>query len=106
MELPKIIIHHKNSLDSLCEKYGIDKLYLFGSLSTEGFNEESDMDLLVELSEKDPVKKGLALMGFWDDTEKLFKRKVDLLTQTKIKNPYLNKSIEATKQLVYERKEF
>lgn len=103
MELPKIIKENQNNLVILCEQHNVNKLYLFGSATTSKFNEESDIDLIVDIAEKDPVEKGLLLLNFWDKAEILLKRKVDLLTEKKIDNPYFYKSIEATKQLIYER---
>ena len=44
-------------------------------------------------------------MSFWDSMELFFGRKVDLLTDSSIKNPILRKSIDRTKVLVYERRE-
>lgn len=42
------------------------------------------------------------LLSFWDSLEILFDRKVDLLTEDSINNPYLKKSIESTKKLIYD----
>ncbi|HLV23374.1 MAG TPA: nucleotidyltransferase domain-containing protein [Moheibacter sp.] len=104
MNLPKVITDNQNNLIILCQQHNVRKLYLFGSAVTSNFNDESDIDLIVDIAEKDPVEKGLLLLNFWDETENLLKRKVDLLSDKKIDNPYFNKSIEATKQLIYERK--
>lgn len=104
MELPIEIKNRKNRLVELCEKYKVDKLFVFGSAATGNFNgETSDIDLIVELEEQNPVEKGEKLMSLWTDLESLFSRKVDLLTSKKIKNPYLQKQIESTKQLIYDR---
>jgi predicted nucleotidyltransferase len=78
-------------------------LYVFGSLSTDNFDEKkSDIDLIVELDERDPIKKGEKLIILWDKFEELFGRKVDLLSRAQVRNPYLQKGIDATKQLIYE----
>jgi len=103
MGLPKIITENINNLNALCKQHNVNKLYLFGSAATSKFNEESDIDLIVDIAENDPVEKGLLLLNFWDKAENLFKRKVDLLTEKKFNNPYFYKSIEATKRLIYER---
>ncbi len=61
-------------------------------------------DLQVELLPiEDPVAKGLTLLEFWDELENLFERKVDLLTDQPIKNPFFRKALEETKILVYDR---
>ena len=38
----------------------------------------------------------------WDTFEVFFHRKVDLLTDSSIRNPYLRKSIDSTKILIYD----
>ncbi|TRW25700.1 DNA polymerase subunit beta [Flavobacterium zepuense] len=105
MALPIEIESKKNKLTELCEKYRVIRLFVFGSLSDGSFNsEKSDVDLLAELEEENPVKKGENIMMLWADLEKLFSRKVDLLTSAKMRNPYLQKQIDSTKQLIYDRK--
>jgi len=57
---------------------------------------------LVEIDDTDPMERGEKLISLWDTFENLFKRKVDLLTETSIHNPYLRKSIDSTKILIYD----
>jgi len=47
--------------------------------------------------------RGDALLSLWDKLEAFFKRKVDLLTEDSIRNPYLESSINQTKKLIYDR---
>jgi len=104
MELPLPIAEHNEALINLCENYGVNKLYVFGSVARNEFNpKSSDIDLLVELKPMPPIERGEKLMNLWDAFEDLFSRKVDLLTDQPIRNPYLRQSVEATKQLIYER---
>ena len=81
----------------------VKNLYAFGSSVTDAFNEKtSDIDLLVEIEDDDPVERGEKLMSLWDKMEEFFNRKVDLLTETSIRNPVLRKRIEATKVKIYD----
>ena len=87
----------------LCRSHQVKYVYAFGSSVTDKFREQtSDIDLLVEIDEPDPVNRGEKLMSLWDKLETFFNRKVDLLTESSIKNPFLRKSIDATKVLVYD----
>jgi len=71
---------------------------------TERFNPTtSDIDLVVKVDIADPADRGDALLSLWDKLEVLFKRKVDLLTDDSIKNPYLRANIDRTKKLIYDR---
>ena len=89
---------------NLCKNHHVRYLYAFGSSVTDDkFNQEtSDIDLLVEVDTTDPLERGENLLSLWDSFEHFFNRKVDLLTDSSIKNPYLRKSIDATKVLIYD----
>ncbi|NOX86255.1 MAG: DNA polymerase subunit beta [Chlorobi bacterium] len=105
MLFDELISKKKDDLMALLYKHHVDSMYAFGSVVTEKFDpERSDIDLIVEIEEDDPVEKGEHLLSLWDELEKFFNRKVDLLTQSSIKNPYLRKSIEATKIKIYDRR--
>lgn len=89
--------------NSLCQKHSVKYLYAFGSSTNDNFNpDKSDIDLLVEIDDPDPIERGEKLISLWDTFEDFFHRKVDLLTDSSIHNPYLRKSIDATKILIYD----
>ena len=89
---------------ALCQKHNVKLLYAFGSSVSDQFDEtSSDIDLLVEIDEDDPLKRGSKLFSLWDLLEEFFQRKVDLLTDSSIKNPILRKNIDKTKILIYDR---
>ncbi|WP_373512946.1 nucleotidyltransferase family protein [Persicitalea sp.] len=105
IELPLPFVQHHEAMIVLCEKFGVDKLYVFGSVAKNQFNSKSsDIDLLVEMEPMPPIERGENLMSLWDAFEYLFARKVDLLTDQPIRNPYLRQNIEETKRLIYDRK--
>ncbi|MFC2098886.1 nucleotidyltransferase family protein [Bacteroidota bacterium] len=98
-----IIENNLNQLNEICKTFDVKRLYVFGSLSTDKFEEDSsDIDLIVEFDQIDPIKKGEMLLSIWDRFEELFGKRVDLLSRTQVRNPYLQKGIDATKQLIYE----
>jgi hypothetical protein len=103
MKIQEEILKRSEIFLALCKQNQIRKLYAFGSSTNLKFNnEQSDIDLVVELNELDPVEKGEKLMNLWDQFEDFFQRKVDLLTESSIINPYLKKSIDSTKILIYD----
>jgi len=88
---------------SLCQAHKVKYLYAFGSSTNDSFDpERSDIDLLVEMKDLDPIDKGEKLISLWDTFEDFFHRKVDLLTESSIHNPYLRKNIDTTKILIYD----
>ena len=87
----------------LCKSHKVKYLYAFGSSTTDKFDpKSSDIDLLVEIDSKDPVDRGEKLLSLWDLFENFFNRKVDLLTESSLRNPFLKKSIDSTKVLIYD----
>ena len=97
------ILKRLNDFNSLCQEHQVKYLYAFGSSVTDRFDyDKSDIDLLVEIDNNDPIERGEKLISLWDTFELFFNRKVDLLTDPSIRNPFLRKSIDATKILIYD----
>lgn len=106
MNLKDSIQGKPNEFITLCKNHDVKELYVFGSSVSGKFKEDSsDIDLLIELSTQDPVERGENLLNIWDKLEAFFNRKVDLLTNSSIKNPILKKSIDSSKILIYDGKE-
>ncbi len=76
------------------------KAYLFGSFSREEADDNSDVDILVELDYSVPV--GLEFVKMQLELQELLERKVDLLT-VKSLSKYLTPIIDEEKILIYER---
>lgn len=94
----------RKDFEALCQSHKVKYLYAFGSSVTDRFDpEKSDIDLLVEIDDNNPLERGEKLISLWDLLESFFHRKVDLLTESSVKNPYLRKSIDSTKVLIYDR---
>ena len=105
MNLMTLIKEKHTEFVELCRSHKVDKVYAFGSSITNHFDPiTSDIDIVVTIDIKDPADRGDALLSFWDKLEELFKRKVDLLTEDSIRNPYLKANIDRTKKLIYDRK--
>jgi len=106
MNLKESIQKKLSEFLSLCKSHNVKTIYAFGSSINTDFNDEtSDFDLLIEIDSDDPIVRGENLMSIWDKFEELFQRKVDLLTNSSIRNPILKQSIDATKILIYDGKE-
>lgn len=92
-------------LKEILSKSGASKAFLFGSVVNGKFHTtKSDLDILVQLEETDPLKKGETLLRLWDDLESSLNRKIDLLTPESIKNPIFKSEVNRTKVLCYDRK--
>jgi predicted nucleotidyltransferase len=105
MKISQEIQSRINDFLNLCKVHKVKKLYAFGSSITDHYDEQaSDIDLLVEIDDNDPLERGEKLISFWDGLEAFFQRKVDLLTNSSIKNPILRNNINRTKVLIYDGK--
>jgi predicted nucleotidyltransferase len=106
MNLKESIKYKMSEFLTICITHNVKNLYAFGSSITDQFDENtSDIDFLIEIDNDDPIERGENLINIWDKFEYFFQRKVDLLTNTSIKNPILKKNIESTKILIYDGKE-
>ena len=86
---------------ALCKRHKVKKLFAFGSVLTNRFNEQSDIDLVVDF---DKTNVDDYFSNFFDlkyALESLFEREVDLLEEQSIHNPYLKENIDTTKMLIY-----
>lgn len=87
----------------LFKKHKIKNAYLFGSAVSEKFNEKSDIDILVNfLDYSNPLEVGQSIWDLEDELEALTHRKIDLLTERSLKNPYFILEINNSKTLIYE----
>jgi len=106
MDLRESINNKLDEFLALCGKHNVKRLYAFGSSITPDFNEAtSDIDLLIEMKDIDPIERGENLIRIWDKFEVFFQRKVDLLTDSSIRNPILRNEIDSTKVLIYDGEE-
>lgn len=96
-----IIDKNIEMIRALCNKHKVVRLIVFGSILTENFKKSSDVDLLVDFSGVDLYDYADNYFDLKSSLEKLLNRRVDLLEDKAIKNPYLRKSIDSSKYLIY-----
>ncbi|MBL7827378.1 MAG: nucleotidyltransferase domain-containing protein [Saprospiraceae bacterium] len=99
----ELINKYQKELKNACMKFSVDELYAFGSILTDRFNADSDIDFVVSMSAKDPVEYAENYFDFKFELENIFKRKIDLLEQKAIKNKTFEQLINRQKILVYAR---
>ncbi len=97
-----LIRHNEDNIRQLCIKYNVKSLFAFGSVTTEQFTDESDIDLLVSFMPMPPEDYADAYFDLADSFEALLKRPVDLVTERSLKNPYFIDSVNKTKSKIYE----
>jgi hypothetical protein len=101
-----LIEQSKDDLERLCRRFKVRRLALFGSANTGGFKaESSDLYFLVTLEDQPPGDYAHCYLELANALEQLFGRRVDLVTEASIRNPYFRQSVEATQELVYENRD-
>jgi predicted nucleotidyltransferase len=92
---------HIPQIKKLCEQHKVDKLYAFGSVLTDQFSKDSDVDLLVNFVDMPVETYADNYFDFKFSLEDMLNRPIDLLEGQAIKNPYFLQKLDATKQLIY-----
>ncbi len=92
----------RQAIVDACLRHGVARLEAFGSALREDFRaEQSDIDLLVEFKPMDSYGRVEAYFGLLTDLRQLLAREVDLVMAGAIKNRYVAREIERTKQVIY-----
>lgn len=95
MEKNEIIQALRNFITLNRDRYEIIRLGVFGSAARDDMNEESDIDVVVELGKPDLFY----LVGIKQDLEEKFRRPVDIVRYRDTMNGFLKKRID--KEAVY-----
>lgn len=98
----RLVTDRLMELTSLCARFPVSRLWLFGSATGDNFRFDSDLDFLVEFGALNGRSYSESYFGLLDALEDLFERPVDLANVKNISNPYLWKSILKTRRLLYE----
>ena len=99
----KIIELNLQRIIDLCRRHKVKSLAVFGSILTDRFNDQSDIDLLVDFEPTDPEKFDYVtnFFDFQDSLEALLKRRVDLVVSSGLRNKYFINNMNRTKQVIY-----
>jgi hypothetical protein len=85
----------------LCQQNKVKSLFAFGSVTRQDFNDLSDIDMVVDFDEKDPVKYTDLYFNLKSKLEQILKRQVDLLEERAIRNRLFRQQLESTKVRIY-----
>jgi predicted nucleotidyltransferase len=87
-------------ISAFCRRWRIRRFSLFGSVLGQDFSPSSDVDVLVALRDD-------AGWSLWDwaemkeELQTLFKRDVDLVEESGLRNPFRRREIMRTRQVIY-----
>lgn len=101
----KLIKMNIDNIIALSKKYRVDKLWVFGSILTPRFNETSDVDFSVNFDSGRIKAEGLdwadIFFDFMHELETLIGRRIDLVCDDAVSNPYFRSELDSKKQLIY-----
>lgn len=99
--MASVLDAHLAEIPQLCRRYGVSRLELFGSATSDAFDpQRSDLDFLVEF-DADPSGLFDRYFGLKESLEALYGRPVDLVTIGSMRNPYFVEAVNRSRQLVY-----
>lgn len=97
----KLIENNIQKIIDLCKRHKVHKLFVFGSVLTNRFNDDSDVDLVVDFNKAEVEDYFDNYFDFKYSLQDLLGREIDLLEEQAIRNPYLKKNVDSTKMLIY-----
>ena len=101
VELPGFLEKHREELIDLCKKHHVERMFVFGSVLNKNFSSQSDVDFLIKIKEVPVDVYTDSFFEIYEGLQNILKRKVDLLTEQSISNPYFLEEINRTKTLIY-----
>ncbi len=97
----KVAELHTKELEKTCQKFGVKKLYVFGSVANGNSSESSDIDFLVEFQSEGYEGAFDRFMGLKNSLSEIYGKQVDLLTMKKFRNPVFREEVDMSKSLIY-----
>jgi predicted nucleotidyltransferase len=91
----------QKKIEDFCLKWKVSEMALFGSVLSDEFHSDSDIDVLVSF--KDDAGWGLFdFVDMIDELKAIFGRKVDLVEKDSLRNPFRRQTILAGHEVIYE----
>lgn len=101
--MQQLLEERKKELIAICQVLNIKRLYAFGSIMSDNFRDDSDIDFLISFAENltvDEYTRNYFTLHY--KLRELFNREIDIVTERTLSNPYFIESINESKQLIYE----
>ncbi len=90
-------------LKEICRHHDVQSLSLFGSVTSNSFTDDSDIDVLISFDESDTINYFDCYFALKQELETYWNRPVDLVVEKEFRNKFFRDSVEASRQVLYER---
>ncbi|MDD3686110.1 MAG: nucleotidyltransferase domain-containing protein [Bacteroidales bacterium] len=98
-----ILEQNIDKIRDLCKLNNVSSLFAFGSVLTSSFRSDSDIDLVVDIDDRDPLTYSDKYFNLKFQLEEILRRQIDLLEYKSIRNKFLRSEIDRSKIQIYER---
>ena len=92
----------QSEIETICKKWKIKEMALFGSVLRDDFSDDSDVDVLLVFTPQHGWNL-FDLMDLKSELQSLFNREVDLLQKKELRNPFRREEILKTHRIIYEQ---
>jgi len=100
-----LIRQHIEQISQICLEHQVEQLFIFGSIATDTFSDQSDVDILIQFGTQiNPLNYFDNYMDFKEKLESVLNREVDIVENQAVRNPIFRKILDRDKILIYERK--
>lgn len=90
------------AISSACRQHKVQRMHLFGSALRDDFDPgHSDLDLLVEFQPLDAASLYRTSFALLNELRQSLACPVDLVMADAVRNPYIKKTIDASKKQIY-----
>ena len=89
----------RDKICPICEKYKVEKVWLFGSYARGEAREDSDVDFHVKTTEE---MSFLELGGLYADLEEVLGKEIDIITRIPEEYKIFKKYVEREEILIYD----
>ena len=96
-----IIELNKQNIIDFCQKHKVKTLAVFGSVLTDRFCDDSDIDFVVDFTDVDESDYADNYLEMQEALQNLLGREIDLLENKAIRNSILLQTINDSKQVIY-----
>lgn len=96
-----LIDQHREEIIKACHSCKVRELHAFGSVLSDRFTAQSDVDFAVDFDRENFNGSFLQFMEFKKALEEILHRKVDLVSFRNVRNPVFLNTLHETKQCIY-----
>lgn len=96
-----LIERNIDAIKRLCAIYAVAQMSVFGSVLTDRFNDDSDIDILVSFDDLPIEQYADNYLQLQSALQELLGREIDLVEDKAIRNPVFRNQVDRTKVKIY-----